>query len=58
MQLLSSLDIRRDQSNVVYAGATHAINRASDIGEPNRIVALHEGRFFRALLKDILQARP
>jgi hypothetical protein len=32
MQLLSSLDIRRDQANVVDAGATHAIcgTRASN----------------------------
>jgi hypothetical protein len=58
MQLLSSLDIRRDQPNVVYAGATHGVNRASNICKLNSIIALDEGRFFRALLEDILQARP
>ncbi len=58
MQLLPCLDVRRDQADVFYAGATHDINRASNICELNRIIALYEGRFFGALLEDILQARP
>src|SRR5277367_3892718 len=56
--LLPRLDIRRDQAHVVYARATHNINRARYIRKLNRVIALHEGRFLRALLEDILQARP
>ena len=54
MQLLSSLDLRRDQANVVDASAAHGINRASDICKVNGIIAFDEGRFPRALLEDIL----
>ena len=51
MQLLSSLDLRRDQANVVDASAAHGIDRASDICKLNGIIAFDEGRFPRALLE-------
>src|SRR5277367_636654 len=54
---LPCLDIRGDETDVVYARTTHDVNRASNICKLDRIIALHEGRFFGALLEDVFQAR-
>jgi len=57
-ELLSCFELGSYQTNLVDSGAAHDVNGASHVHEERFIVALDERDLFRALLENLLDARP
>src|SRR6516162_1383350 len=57
-RLLTGLELGGDEANLVDAGALHDIDGVGHVHKEDVVIALDERHFLRALLKDLLHARP
>src|ERR1700737_4416557 len=55
--LLASLELRRDQADLVDSGTAHDVDGVGDVGKQYIVIAFNESYFLRAILENLLNAR-